>query len=57
MFLKPFTKLLKKMVVEGENYKDAEENYREGWGDVIKERKHLIEWDCIKMPENLEEEK
>ena len=49
--------VFKEVVVEADDYEKAEAKVEEGEGDVISEEGENFEFTCIKMPENLEEEK
>lgn len=49
--------VFKEVVVEADNYEEAEVKVEEGEGDVINEEGENFDFRCIKMPDNLEEEK
>jgi len=48
--------IVKEIVVEANDYEDAEVMAQEGRGEVIREEEYDYDFTCIKMPENLEEE-
>lgn len=49
-------KVVEEVVIEADNYEEAEDKLESGEGEIRNEDKY--DWDstCIKMPENLEEE-
>ena len=49
--------VVEEVVIEADNYEEAEDKLESGEGEIRSEDKY--DWDstCIKMPENLEEEK
>jgi hypothetical protein len=49
--------VFKEVVVEADDFEEAQVKAEEGEGDVISEEGEDFEFACIKMPENLEEEK
>ena len=49
--------VVEEIVVEAEDYEEAEVKVEEGEGEVLSEEKYEWDFKCIKMPENLEEEK
>tara|TARA_Y100000287_G_C13925704_1_gene212301 strand:+ start:115 stop:297 length:183 start_codon:yes stop_codon:yes gene_type:complete len=49
--------VVKEVVVEADDYEEAEDKLTEGRGEVISEEEYDYDFTCIKMPENLEEEK
>ena len=48
--------VVKEVVVEADDYEEAEDKLTEGRGEVISEEEYDYDFTCIKMPENLEEE-
>ena len=48
--------IVKEIVVEADDYEEAEIKIEEGEGEVISEEEYDYDFTCIKMPENLEEE-
>ena len=49
--------VVEEIVVEAEDYEEAEVKVEEGEGEVLSEEKYEWDFKCINMPENLEEEK
>ena len=49
--------VVEEIVVEANDYEEAEVKVEEGEGEVLSEEKYEWDFKCIKMPENLEEEK
>ena len=49
--------VVEEVVVEADDYEEAEVKVEEGEGEVRSEEKYEWDFKCIKMPENLEEEK
>tara|TARA_B100000123_G_scaffold266669_1_gene239111 strand:- start:234 stop:422 length:189 start_codon:yes stop_codon:yes gene_type:complete len=49
--------VVEEVVVEADDYEEAEVKVEEGEGEVLSEDKYEWDFKCIKMPENLEEEK
>lgn len=49
--------VVEEVVVEADDYEEAEVKIEEGEGEVLSEDKYEWDFKCIKMPENLEEEK
>jgi hypothetical protein len=49
--------VVEEIVVEADDYEEAEVKVEEGEGEVLSEEKYEWDFECIKMPENLEEEK
>jgi len=48
--------VVEEVVVEANDYEEAEVKIEEGEGEVLNEDKYEWDFTCIKMPENLEEE-
>ena len=44
--------IVKEIVVEANDYEDAEVMVQEGRGEVIREEEYDYDFTCIKMPEN-----
>ncbi len=49
--------VIEEVVVEADDYEEAEVKLEEGRGEILSEDKYDWDFKCIKMPENLEEEK
>jgi len=50
-------KVVEEVVIEADNYEEAETKLQDGEGEIRSEDKYQWDFKCIKMPENLEEEK
>ena len=51
------TEVHQEITVEAENYKEAEQKLEDGKYDMAEENEsYLVGWECIKMPENIDEE-
>ena len=49
--------VVEEVVIEADNYEEAEAKLQNGEGEIRSEDKYEWDFKCIKMPENLEEEK
>tara|TARA_R100000353_G_scaffold66009_1_gene51305 strand:+ start:3088 stop:3264 length:177 start_codon:yes stop_codon:yes gene_type:complete len=47
--------VIEEVVVEADDYEEAEVKLEEGRGEILSEDKYDWDFTCIKMPENLEE--
>jgi len=48
--------VVEEVVIEADNYEEAETKLQDGEGEVRSEDKYEWDFKCIKMPENIEEE-